>query len=462
MFYQEPLQQSIYNNNQYNQYQQPSNIQSNGTNYYNNQPSLDYENDSYNQYQDNAYYNNINNNSQGYAPQPAQRQNKPSSQLSMGNKYTAQPLQPPPNDDDYNDANNSTHDLSLLKSTLEKQPNLMIQQGANNSTNNGALSEEDLKRQQVWNKLQKANKDVKRRSDSRTKNGLPPVSNNLNASQTSVKSNQPGQTKRVIVVKPAVKPDNNHIERNVEIIRNKENLVHRYPEKKYEVVYGKNIEARIKAIHSNEATTTTNGKKPPHHLQPIDNMDDMDNQNIQKQISITDEIYANLDSSRKITIPLNSNMYRDKDHINVDINLKLSDFIPNNQFSNGNSYNNSNNNIQANSSSNRYYDDFEINNDPLSKHIRRFEGISRSLPGSSGSLNKAKPLPPVNKRMQNYYNQDSNRLQHEHEILNEPKSEGNFLKTVSIFLVMGFDRRSHIKIFAFYRGISGAVAKREK
>ncbi len=434
MFYQEPLQQSIYTNNQYSQYQQANNIQLNGNNYYNNQPSLDYDNDLYNQYQDNGYYNNNNNshnnniNGQGYAPQPAQRQNKPPSQL--GNKYTAQPLQPPVNDNYYNEAENSTLDLSLLKTTLEKQPNLIIQQLANNnnSTLNGGLSEEDLKRQQVWNKLQKANKDVKRRSDSRTKNGLPPVTNNLNASQISVKSNQPTTNKKVIVVKPAIKPNNNHIERNVEIIRNKENLVHRYPEKKYEAVYGKNIEARVKTIHGNE-------KKPPHHLQPIDNMDDVDDQNIQKQISITDEIYANLDTSRKITIPINSNMYKDKDHINVDINLKLSDFIPNNQ--NNNSYNNTSNNMQASSRS-RYYDDFEINNDPLSKHIQRFEGISRSLPGSSGSLNKTKPLPPVNKRMQNYYNQDSNRLQHEHEILNEPKGEGKILKLIQDFVIKFF------------------------
>lgn len=145
-------------------------------------------------------------------------------------------------------------------------------------------------------------------------------------------------------------------------------------------------------------------KKPPHHLQPIDNLDDHEDQNISKQISISEDIYHGLDSSRQISIPIN---YRDKDHINLDINLKLSEFMPNN-----------NANHQS-TNSNRYYDDFEINSDPLSKHIRRFEGISRSLPGSSGSLNKSKPLPPVSKR-NNFYD-----AKHDHESA-ENRTEGLF------------------------------------
>lgn len=162
-------------------------------------------------------------------------------------------------------------------------------------------------------------------------------------------------------------------------------------------------------------TSNTNGKKPPHHLQPIDpNFDDHEDQNIQKQISISNEGYDGLDSSRKISIPLNSNLYKNNDHINLDINLKLTDFIPQN--------NNQSGNHQQQRNINRYYDDFEIDNDPLSKHIRRFEGISKSLPGSSGSLNKTKPLPPVNKRGQ-YLNNEGTKLQHEYE-LTEHRVEG--------------------------------------
>jgi hypothetical protein len=145
-------------------------------------------------------------------------------------------------------------------------------------------------------------------------------------------------------------------------------------------------------------------------LQPIDNFDDNEDQNIQKQKSITNEAYDVIDSSRKISIPLNTNLYKNADHINLDINLKLTDFIP---------QSNQNGNIR---NSNRYYDDFEIDNDPLSKHIRRFEGISKSLPGSSGSLNKTKPLPPVNKRGQ-YLNQEGTKLQQDYD-LTEHRVEG--------------------------------------
>ena len=107
----------------------------------------------------------------------------------------------------------------------------------------------------MWNKLQKTNKDIKSkaRSDSKSK-GLPPVSINVYNSQGSQSNVVNNNTKPLPVrkapsiTKPTKKDESNHIERNVEIIKNKENLVHRYPEKKYEVVYGKNLSSRVKNI----------------------------------------------------------------------------------------------------------------------------------------------------------------------------------------------------------------------
>ena len=157
-------------------------------------------------------------------------------------------------------------------------------------------------------------------------------------------------------------------------------------------------------------------KKPPHHLQPIENFDESDESMRQKQIVLLNQLYnSGLNTDRKISIPLNSSLFKDKDHINLDINLKLVDFMPNTGPAGGGG---------GGGGGNRSYDDFDVNNDPLSKHIRRFENISRSLPGSSGSLNKTKPLPPVNKtRTQNYINQDTARLQHEHE-MSDMKTDG--------------------------------------
>lgn len=236
MFYQEALQPAFYNNNQY-----PSG--QNGNDYYSNQPN--YQDDLLN-YQDDYY-----NGQPQYQSPPQQRQlnnipNGTGSKLNSGNKYTAQPLiQPPLRDSpEYDDDNYIDNDINNLKTNLAQNTNNNA--GAQNNANAG-LSDEDIKRQQVWNKLQKANRDSiknKGRSDSRNKNSLPPVGANgnqqLNGKQaSSVKKN---------VKKEPQQPQNNHIERNVEIIKNKENLIHRYPEKKYEVVYGKNLKGRVQDI----------------------------------------------------------------------------------------------------------------------------------------------------------------------------------------------------------------------
>lgn len=114
--------------------------------------------------------------------------------------------------------------------------------------------------------------------------------------------------------------------------------------------------------------------------------------------------------TRKITIPLDPQHLKEKEHINVDINLRLIDFIPQH---------------------NRSMDDFK--EDPLARYIKNYENsMSRSLPGSSGSFNslngKSKqPLPPLGQKLYSinkpHSNEDSRRLlQYEYD--GESKSDG--------------------------------------
>jgi hypothetical protein len=146
----------------------------------------------------------------------------------------------------------------------------------------------------------------------------------------------------------------------------------------------------------------SSNKKPPHHLQPLDNYEN-DDENDQAQKSF-DPYQTN-----KISIPLDTSKLKDKDHINVDINLRLIDFMPQN----------------SGASNNRSLDDFNMQQeDQLSRYIKLYEtNMSRSLPGSSGSLNKFKPLPPLSQKYPNkpYSHQDT-RLQHEYD--SEIRSEG--------------------------------------
>lgn len=147
-------------------------------------------------------------------------------------------------------------------------------------------------------------------------------------------------------------------------------------------------------------------KKPPHHLRPLgSNYDDDENQEENSRSAF--DPYE----TKKITIPLDPRTFKDKDHINVDINLRLIDLLP---------------------THNRSMDDF--NDDPLARYIKNYEtNISRSLPGSSGSFNstngKPKLLPPLGQKyypsVKPYSHEDPRRLlQHEYD--SEIKSEGKF------------------------------------
>lgn len=240
MFVQEPLQPMFYNP------AYPMNIGGqiqNANNFYNQQNEFD-------NYQYHAdYYNNQFMNPQ---PQSYQQQN------GGGNKYDAQPLQPPPliatprtnhtinsnnnkrvnqvefkqnnieydspDSDDNTDLNNEFNSMKV-----DKAP-----QNNKNSNNINNMSDDDARRQEeVWKKLQTANRKETKGSGQSKSSGLPPV----------------GSNKSVVKTKPPPferKPESNFLEKNVDAIRNKENLTHRYPEKKYEAFYGKNIGTRVK------------------------------------------------------------------------------------------------------------------------------------------------------------------------------------------------------------------------
>lgn len=237
-----------------------------------------------------------------------------------GNKYDAQPLQPPPqmgtprnfnknnqNNNNINANNMRNHpdlkqkisneydspdsednadlnnEFGLLKVfDKNKAPFVNNNSNNNNSNNNNNkntdMSDEDLKRQEVWNKLQNANRkeNSKTLNSSQSKsNGLPPV--------VSTKSSLKQKTTAPFMEK---KQESNFLEKNVDAIRNKENLTHRYPEKKYEAFYGKNMEQRLKYFQGSD-------KKPPHQLHPIDSYEKgEDYKTISLDINSQDDLYS--------------------------------------------------------------------------------------------------------------------------------------------------------------------------
>jgi hypothetical protein len=137
-----------------------------------------------------------------------------------------------------------------------------------------------------------------------------------------------------------------------------------------------------------ETKKSAGPKKPGPHLNPIEDYD-YENEEVSdkfNRMTVNSTRRPNQGgAASKISIPIDANTLRDKNHINVDIYLRLDEYMPKN--GGGADY------------SNRSLDDFDPNNDPLAKHIRYYEtNMSRSLPGSSGSINKYKTLPPLSKQ----------------------------------------------------------------
>ncbi len=381
MYYPEPLQPLFYNT------AYPLNTYPPANNYYNNNQPNEYLNDPYQQqYQQPDLYNRSilqqqqQQQFQQQQQQHQQRQNNP----NYGTKYDAQPLQPPPIPQPRNLANNNNNNYSQYSNESYEQDSPQDDLEENDNQIND--EDEDMKRQQVWNKLRKANKEVKDKHSGVKKAPSSIPNSNYGNNSSSNKSNTNSSSKKPPKPESSIKkPENNYLEKNIEAIKNKENLTHRYPEKKYEVVHGKNLSQRFK-------NTDTN-KKPPHHLQPLDNQyqddneDDLNNKTITVNLTNPNDQY---DPAQKISIPIEAsalkNALKDKDHINLDINLRLIDFMPT-------------------SNNQRSMDDFDVNPSNRNYVRNNYEtNISRSLPGSSGSLNKLKPLPPLKKNAGNSIN----------------------------------------------------------
>ena len=271
----------------------------------------------------------------------------------------------------------------------------------------GVLTQDEQKRQQVWDKLQKANKDIKSKN------------NNNN----SVLSRKPPLNKTPrMPQQPPIKPSQDFIDSNINAIRHKENLGHRYPPKSYEKLQTKKAELQQQLPPGQFRSRSDTIKKPPGHLDPMQGEGD-------KMITLNLNSTGNNKSQsadasgqalKTIQIPINSNVWKDNDRINLDINLRLVDFL--NQQGENNGSDKYENPYLVNRSLDNFGDSYQTA-DPLDQHIRRFENkITRSLPGSTGSLSKFKPLPPLNTinngnkfDLGRYDGGRFGKLQHEHD-----------------------------------------------
>ena len=146
---------------------------------------------------------------------------------------------------------------------------------------------------------------------------------------------------------------------------------------------------------------------PIKHSEHYDDelVDKFTRMNLNKKNSNQNQIQA-----QKISIPIDAQTLRESNnHINVDIYLRMDEYMPKNG-ANQQEFNN------------RSLDDFDHFNDPLVKHIRYYEhNMSRSLPGSSGSMNRNTTLPPL---QQNYY-LDNGKSNSNHEFRAKNRSNNN-------------------------------------
>lgn len=113
-----------------------------------------------------------------------------------------------------------------VSSSSQPQQHQLQQQQVHSSNKH----EDDLKRQQIWDKLQRANKDIRTKNSSQVNTARKPPTGQNN---TGRKRNAPGS------FLPPEQLGSNFIESNVNAIKNKENLIHRYPLKTYEVMHKK-------------------------------------------------------------------------------------------------------------------------------------------------------------------------------------------------------------------------------
>ena len=241
MFYQEPIQPLFYNT------AYPLNL-AGTSNYYPQQ--TDYISDPYN-------YQSTDELTAQYKLQK-QRQLLSNRTNGAGTKYDAQPLVPPSHaaqprgapqtyKSNYNPLSQQSSDSfeGGVDNNSPESYNADENELMSHELGSLKIQDDDYTKAQMWNKLQQANRDAGKEKSGKKKNGaamrdfqnggLPPVA----LKPPSYKKPPPSEPR---------KNEPNYLEKNKEAIKNKENLSHRYPDKKYENVHGKNINQRIKRI----------------------------------------------------------------------------------------------------------------------------------------------------------------------------------------------------------------------
>jgi hypothetical protein len=341
---QQPQQQSYNQQQNYNQQQQN----------YNQQQSYNQQQQSYNQQQQN--YNQqhqqitttttTTTNEKKYAIDALGSNNNDNNNNAPGyyGDNAINPNSDPTNYDDYADINPNFDELN-----------------ANTDPNTTDPQDNEDKNQQVWDKLQRANKEIKKNS------GKPKIMSR-GSSLNKKSAYKPPQPPPPVPRRP---DEPNYLEKNKVFIKNKENLSHRYTEKSYEQIMARQQSLKNKNGYSKKTQQAQSPRSIDNYYDGNDEPTDGATRSINK----------------RITIPIDKASFHDKDHISVDINLKLDDFIKNSNRS----YHDLNEQEQH---------DGDVYNEPFARHIRKFEtNISRSLPGSSGSLNKYKtPLPALQRK----------------------------------------------------------------
>lgn len=243
MFYQEPIQPMFYNT------AYPLNLAGGSNSYYPQQ--TDYISDPYN-------YQSTDELTTQYK---LQKQRQLYSNRNNGIKYDAQPLVPPTqmnvpqaqhrgNNNNFKSNYNPLSQQSSDSFEGDNSPESYNADENEMSNEFGSLKiqDDDYTKAQMWKKLQQANREAAKEKSGKSKNknanrdfqngGLPPVA----LKPPSYKKPQQSDMRK----NPS---EPNYLEKNKEAIKNKENLSHRYPDKKYENVHGKNIDQRIKRIN---------------------------------------------------------------------------------------------------------------------------------------------------------------------------------------------------------------------
>ncbi|CAF1399538.1 unnamed protein product [Didymodactylos carnosus] len=256
-------------------------------------------------------------------------------------------------------------------------------------------TQNDQQRQAIWDELQKTNqkvqeKNAKKRESANKRNEFRKGYSNVGGSGVR---QAPSYNSQQSSAQSKTSPTNNYIEQNIDMIKNKENFFYRYPAKKYENLYSKRKD--LAGIGDNEQLSNRNrlASDPPHHKNQTNGENrnavaTYNNSQHRPSLPITINLNPNDNPNNKmqsgklpasVTIPLDSSVKRDGDHISVNIDLRLVDLQ----------------NLKQSTDQQQYSQKPDWSGlDPLDRHIRKLEeSIDKSLPATNPSLNRSSTIP---------------------------------------------------------------------